>query len=73
MLKGKQIVMGLKTYEKRATQNKHVNAKNKTNKRKLGFLGNGIMHARTSLRTHEFSLRAQARSCIRKSLPRKPN
>jgi len=28
-----------------------------TNK-KLGFLGNGIMHARTSLRMHEFSLHA---------------
>ena len=45
----------------------------KQNKQKLGFLGNGITHARTGLRMHEFSLRAQARSCVRKSLPRKPN
>ena len=36
---------------------------NKTNKN-LGFLGNSITHTRTSLRTHEFSLRAQARSYI---------
>ena len=45
----------------------------KQNKQKLGFLGNGIMHARTSLRMHEFNLRVQAISCVRKSLPRKPN
>ena len=45
----------------------------KQNKQKLGFLGNEIMHAITGLSTHEFSLRAQARSCVHKSLPRKPN
>ena len=44
----------------------------KTNK-KLGFLGNGTMHARIGLRMHEFSLRVQARSCVHKSLSRKPN
>ena len=27
MLKGEQAIMGLKTYEKEAAQNKHVNAK----------------------------------------------
>ena len=43
------------------------------NKQKLGFLGNAIMHTRTSLRTHKFSLRVQARSCVRRSLPKKPN
>ena len=40
MLKGEQAIMGLKTYEKEATQNKHVRTKtkqtcegkNKTNK-----------------------------------------
>ena len=46
--------------------------RNKTNK-KLGFLGNGIMHARTGLCKHKFSLRVQSRSCVRRSLPRKPN
>ena len=46
----------------------------KTKKKKnLGFLGNDIMHARTGLCTNGFSLRAQARSCMRRSLPRKPN
>ena len=63
--------MGLKTCEKEATQKKTCESKNKTNKN-LEFLGNGITHARTGLCTHEFSLHAQARSCIRKSLPRKP-
>ena len=43
------------------------------NKQKLGFLGNGITHARTGLHMHEFSLRAQARSYVPRSLPRKPN
>ena len=37
------------------------------------FLDNNITHARTSLRTHEFSLRAQAKSCVHKSLPKNPN
>ena len=46
--------------------------KNKTNKNQ-GFLSNNITHARTSLRTHEFNLRAQARSCVRRSLPKNPN
>ena len=32
MLKDKQTVMGFKTYEKEATQNKHVNAKTKQTK-----------------------------------------
>ena len=71
MLIGKQIVMGLETFKKRATQNTHVNVE--TNKQKLGFLGNGIMHARTGLRMHEFSLRAQARPCVCRSLARKSN
>ena len=44
----------------------------KTNK-KLGFLGNSITHVRTGLRMHEFSLHAQARSCVCRSLPKKPN
>ena len=43
------------------------------NKQKLGFLGNGITYAKTGLRTHEFNLRAQARSYVHKYLPRKPN
>ena len=50
---------GLKTYEKEAKQNKHVNAETKqTKKKNLGFLGNDITHARTGLCTNEFSLRA---------------
>ena len=47
--------------------------KQKQNKQKLGFLGNGITHARTGLRMHEFNLRAQARSYVHRSLPKKPN
>ena len=35
MLKGKQTVMRLKTYEKEATQNKHMNAKTKQTKIKV--------------------------------------
>ena len=46
---------------------------NKQKKKNLGFLGNDITHARTGLYTNEFSLRAQARSCIHRSIPRKPN
>ena len=38
---------------------------NKQTTKNLGFLGNNITHTRTSLR-------AQARLCVRKSLPRKP-
>ena len=38
-----------------------------------GFLGNSIMHARTGLCTHKFSLCAQARSCVHKPLLRNPN
>ena len=34
--------------------------KQKQNKQKLGFLGDGIIHAKTGLRTHEFSLRVHA-------------
>ena len=45
----------------------------KQNKQKLELLGNDIMHVRTGQRMHEFSLRAQARLCVRKSLPKKPN
>ena len=37
------------------------------------FLDNDIMHARTGLYTHEFSLHAQARSCVHRSLPRNLN
>ena len=63
--------MGHERYEKQATQNTHVSAE--TKQTKIRVFGNGIMHVRTSLRTHEFSLRAQARSCVRRSLPKKPN
>ena len=63
--------MRLETYENEATQSTHVKAD--TIKQKLGFLGNSITHARIGLPTHEFSLCAQARSCIRRSLSRKPN
>ena len=73
MLKGKKIVMEFETYEKEATQNTPVSVETKPKKKKFGFLGNNIMHARTGLCTHEFSLRAQARSCVPRSLPRKPN
>ena len=72
MLKGKQTVMGLDTYENEATQNTHVNTETKK-KQKLWFLGNDITHTRTSQHMHEFSLSVQARSCVRRSLPRKPN
>ena len=71
MLMGIQTVMRLKTYENETTQSTH--AKAETNKQKLGFLGNSITHTRTGLPTHEFSLCAQARSCIRRSLSKKPN
>ena len=71
MLKGDQANMGLKTYEKEVTQNKHVNEETKQTK-KLGFLGNGITHTRIGQCAHKFSLRLQARSCVRRSLPRKP-
>ena len=37
MLKGEQANMGLKTYEKEATQNKHVNAKKKKQTKNQGF------------------------------------
>ena len=60
MLKGNQTIIGLEKYENEATHNTHVNAEKKKNKQKLGFLGNGITYARTNLRTHEFSLHAQA-------------
>ena len=50
--------------KKEAKQNKHVKAKTKQTNKNLGFLGNGITHARTSLH-------AQARLCVHKSLPRK--
>ena len=61
MLKGKQMVMGLETYRKEAYTERHVKVEQKnkqTNKqtKNYDFLGNGITHARTSLRTHEFSL-----------------
>ena len=68
MLKDKQIVMGLKIYEKEAIQNKYIKAG-----KKKGFLGNDVMHARTGLCTHEFSLRAYARSCVCRSLPKNHN
>ena len=64
MLKDGQAVMRLKIYEKKATQNKPVKAETKQTNKNLGFLGNGITHARTSLH-------AQARLCVHKSLPRK--
>ena len=76
MLKGEQAIIGHKNIWKRGYTEQTCECGNKTKKPKkkiLGFLGNDIMHARTSLCTNEFSLRAQARSCIRRSLPRKPN
>ena len=52
MLKGKKIVMEFETYEKEATQNTLVSAETKPKKKfKFGFLGNNIMHARTSMYT----------------------
>ena len=52
MLKGEQVLMGLKSYKEEATQNKRVNAKTKQQKKKKkGFLGNSITHARTGLCT----------------------
>ena len=71
MLKDKQTVMGLETCEKMLCK-QTCEDRNKTNKNQ-GFQDNGITHARTSLRMHEFSLCAQARSCVRRSLPRNPN
>ena len=72
MLKDKQTVMGFKTYEKEATQNKHVNAKTKQTK-KLRFLGK-------DLRTHDLACAHRLNSCVRRpvlacmmSLPRNPN
>ena len=47
MLKGEQELKGFKTYKKEVTQKKHVNAEIKQTK--LGFLGNGIVHARRSM------------------------
>jgi len=47
--------MGLETYEKEATQNTHVNTETKHTKIRVLAC---ITHARTGLRTHEFSLRA---------------
>ena len=71
MLKGKQPVMGLKNMWKGGYANKHMKAEAKQTKIKVS--SNGITHARIGLHPHEFHLRAQARSCIHKSLPRKPN
>ena len=56
--------MGIKIYEKEATQNPQKKKwKQKQNKQKLGFLGNDITHARTGQRTHEFSLRTSS-ACV---------
>ena len=52
MWKGEQELIGPKTYEKDAKLYKHVKAETKQTNKNLGFLGNGIMHARTGLRTH---------------------
>ena len=35
-------------------------------------MDNDTMHARIGLRMHEFNLRVYARSCVHRSLPRKP-
>ena len=35
-----------------AKQNKHVKVETKQTNKNLGFLGNGITHARTGLRAH---------------------
>ena len=78
MLKDGQAIMGLKIYEKEATQNKYM----KTGKKNQGFLGNGVTHARTCLCMHEFSLRAQLdhayidpypETLINKEIEQKPN
>ena len=58
MWKGGQELIGPKTYEKWAKQNKHVKEETKQTKN-LGFLGNGIMHARTGLCMHN-------QACVRK-------
>ena len=63
MLKGGHAIMGLEKCEKRGYIEQTCESKNKTNQN-LGLLGNGIMHARIGLRTHEFGLCAQARSYI---------
>ena len=54
-----------KTYKKEAKQNKYMKAETKQTDKNLGFLGNGVTHARTGLR-------AQVRLCVSKSLPKKP-
>ena len=51
MWKEWQELIRPKTYEKKAKQNKHVKVETKQIK-KLGFLSNGITHARIGLRMH---------------------
>ena len=58
MWKGGQELIGPKTYEKRAKQNKHVKVETKQIK-KLGFLSNDITHTRIGLRMHN-------QACMRK-------
>ena len=75
--RGKQEPIEPKTCEKLAKQNKHVKAKTKQTNKNLGLLGNDIMHARTSLRTHNQACVCRqdyvyARLYVHKSLPRKP-
>ena len=69
MLIGIQIVMRLETYENEATQSTHVKAK--TNKNQGSWVATSHMLEQVCL--HEFSLCAQARSCVCRSLSRKPN
>ena len=72
MLKGEQAIIGLKNIWKRGYIEQTCECRNKK-KKKIGFLGNGIRHAQIGLCTHEFSLHAQARSCVCRSLSWKPN
>ena len=51
MWKDWQELIGPKTYEKKCQTEQTCEDRNKTNKN-LGFLGNSIMHTRTSLRMH---------------------
>ena len=67
---GIQIVMRLETYENEATQSTHVKAK--TNKNQGSWVAASHMLEQVCVRMSS-SCVPQARSCVRRSLPRKPN
>ena len=69
MLKGEQAIMGLKTYEKEAAQNKHVNAKTRQTKNQ-GF--QAMAYARKNRPTYAIKLACTSKIMRRKSLPRRP-